>query len=142
MIQREHIEKFLKLNGVDMSSPDEEIKSVLLSARWHKEDVETALLVLRENTKSHETHVESLHRVFRSDERLKPETISALLGIDVDIPDDDVNPNSFVRRYHIMSPSQIMQIGLVSLSVSVIFVMASMWYLEMGIFHPTVILAR
>ncbi len=142
MIQRAHIENFLKLNGVDMSSPDEEIKSVLLSARWHKDDVETALLVLRENTQNHETHVESLHRVFRSDERLKPETISALLGIDVDIPQDEVNPNSFMRRYHIMSPSQMMQIGLVSLSVSVIFVMASMWYLEMGIFHPTVILAR
>ena len=133
MFEREHIEKFLKLNGVEPSAPDDEIKSVLISARWHENDVETALLVLRENPQSHETHVDTLRRVFRSDEHLKPETISALLGVDVNIPSDNIDHRRFSRGT--MSARQMMQIGLVSLSVSVIFVIASMWYLQMGIFH-------
>lgn len=135
MLDRSHIEQMLKLNGVEASAPEEEIKSVLISARWHENDVETALLVLRENKESHKTHVDSLHKVFRSDENLKPETISALLGIDVDILPDEVT--SSIHRKRRASASQMMQIGLVSLSVSVIFVVASMWYLEMGFFHAT-----
>lgn len=133
MFEREHLERFLKLNGVEPSAPDEQIKSVLISARWHENDVEAALLVLKENTKSHQTHVDSLHKVFRSDDRLRPETISALLGIDVDIPSDEVQHSKRMRNF--VSAQQMMQIGLVSLSVSVVFVLASMWYLQMGIFH-------
>ncbi len=133
MFERAHIEKFLKLNGVEPSAPDEEIKSVLISARWHQNDVETALLILRENTHNHETHVDTLRRVFRSDEHLQPETISALLGIDVHIPSDDIDHKRFSHSR--MSARQMMQIGLVSLSVSVVFVLASMWYLQMGVFH-------
>ncbi len=133
MFERAHIEKFLELNGVEPSAPDDEIKSVLVSARWHKDDVETALLVLRENKQSHETHVDTLRRVFRSDEHLQPETISALLGVDVNIPSDDIDHKRF--SHSMMSAQQMMQIGLVSLSVSVIFVLASMWYLQMGVFH-------
>ncbi len=136
MLERAHIEKLLKMNGVEPTAPDEEIKSVLVSARWHKNDVETALLVLRENTKNHETHVDSLHKVFRSDDYLKPETISALLGIDVDISKDALTGGKKRGRPSI-SAGQMMQIGLVSLSVSLIFVLASMWYLQMGIFHIT-----
>ena len=136
MLERAHIEKLLKLNGVSVTAPDEEIKSVLVSARWHKNDVETALLVLRENTKSHETHVDSMHKIFRSDEHLKPETISALLGVDVTVSGDDVELH---RRYakSMVSAQQMMQIGIVSLVLSLIFVFASMWYLEMGVFHIT-----
>jgi hypothetical protein len=136
MLERAHIEKLLKLNGVEATAPDEQIKSVLLSARWHKNDVETALLVLRENTKNHQTHVDSLHKVFRTDEGLKPETISALLGIDVAVTQEVLDQKN--RKFkHMISAGQMMQIGLVSLSVSLIFVLASMWYLEMGLFHAT-----
>jgi len=136
MLERDHIEKLLKLNGVAVTAPDEEIKSVLLSARWHKNDVETALLVLRENTKSHETHVDSLHRIFSSDEHLQPETISALLGVDVTISNADLDERKRYSR-NAISPQQMMQIGIMSLILSLIFVFASMWYLEMGVFHIT-----
>ena len=136
MLEREHIEKLLKLNGVSVTAPDEEIKSVLLSARWHKNDVETALLVLRENKISHETHVDSLHKIFSTDEHLQPETISALLGVDVSISNEDLDLR---KRYskNAIAPQQMMQIGVVSLVLSLIFVFASMWYLEMGVFHVT-----
>jgi hypothetical protein len=134
MFERAHIEKLLKLNGVEATAPDEEIKSVLLSARWHKNDVETALLVLRENTTSHESHVDSLHKVFRSDDNLRPETISALLGIDAEVEKGTLQRRAMQPR---VSAGQIIQIGLVSLALSLIFILASMWFLQMGFFHPT-----
>lgn len=136
MLERSQIEKLLRLNGVVPSAPDEEIKSVLISARWHKNDVETALLVLRENKKSHATHVDSLHKVFQSDDSLRPETISALLGIDVNISKDAVAHKKYSQRPR-LSAGQALQICGVSVAIAIVFVLASMWYLEMGIFHVT-----
>lgn len=136
MIERSQLEKLLKVNGVESSAPDDEIKSVLLSARWHQNDVETALLVLRENKVNHQTHVDSLHRVFRSDDKLRPETMLALLGIDVDVPTNSVVHKSGMKRY--VSTGQILQISAVAVCFSLLFVLGSMWLLQMGIFHPTV----
>jgi hypothetical protein len=136
MLDRANIEKILKLNGVEPTAPDEEIKSVLVSARWHKNDVETALLVLRENKESHATHVDSLHKVFSSDAQLKPQTISALLGIDVTIAKDNLNLDR-KRGTPTVTFGQMIQIFFVSASASLICILASMWYMQMGIFHIT-----
>jgi hypothetical protein len=136
MFDRSHIEKLLHLNGVEPTAPEEEIKSVLISARWHKNDVETALLVLRENTQSHETHIDSLHKVFRSDDNLHPETISALLGIDVNIAKDALTQKKYAQKPQLSAP-QALQICGVSFAIAIVFILASMWYLEMGVFHVT-----
>lgn len=133
MIERSHVERLLRLNGVEATAPDEEIKSILVSARWHKNDVETALMVLRENTVSHQTHVDTLHKVFQSDDSLKPETISALLGIDVDIAKDAISQKRSGRPT--MSVGQAFQIGCVSAGIAFVLFIASMWYFEMGIFY-------
>ncbi len=84
MIQREQIESILRINGVPKDSPDEHIRAVLLSAKYHHDEVDTAIMVLRQNSETKATHVDGLHKVFRSDETLKPEEISRLLGIEVD----------------------------------------------------------
>ncbi len=134
MLERSHIEQLLRINGAGISSPDEEIRSVLLGARWHQKDVETALLVLRENTKSHETHVDSLHKIFRTDDHLRPETISSLLGIDVAIPRSQVTKN-VAKRQRNLTTAQVIQISLLSLCFAALFVFGSMYYLHMGLFH-------
>lgn len=136
MFERRHIEQLLKVNGVPVTAPDEEIKSVLVSARWHEKDVETAMLVLRENTTSHESRVDTLHKVFQSDQRVNPETLSALLGVEVSIKNEDIN-TEYKKPRRTVTAGQILQISLISLFSSVIFVLISMWYLEMGIFHIT-----
>jgi hypothetical protein len=136
MIDKHHVEELLRLNGVKATAPDEEIKSVLISARWHEQDVETALMVLRENKVSHQTHVERLNKVFTSDDRLQPELISSLLGVDVDLSTlHKSGINHKPRRT--VSLSQAVQIGLISTVLSLSFVIGAMWYLDMGIFHFT-----
>jgi len=133
MLERANIERLLRLNGVGPSAADEEIKSVLISARWHENDIETALLVLKENTKSHETRVDTLHKVFRSDDSLHPQTISALLGIDVDVAQGALDHKKKMRPS--LSAGQALQIGVVSAGLAIACILASMWYLEMGVFH-------
>ena len=64
MIERKHIEQLLKLNGLAPTSHDEEIKSVLLSARYKEDEVDTAILILRENKQSHKTKVDGHTKFF------------------------------------------------------------------------------
>lgn len=132
MIDKTIVEKFLTANGLDASAKDEEIKSVLFSAKWHADDVETALMVLRENLQTHKKRVDSLHKVFHSDDRLKPETISALLGIDVDIPHDPVRAKALRAR---VSHKDMFVIAITSAGGAALCIVITMWYLRIGIFY-------
>lgn len=136
MFERRHIEELLRINGVPTTAPDEEIKSVLLSARWHEKDVETAMHVLRENKTNHKTHVDSLHKIFSSDSKLRPETINALLGIDIEIPRGGIDTDKrHIRRS--VTPLKVIQIFCVTIILSVLCLFFSMWYFEIGMFHVT-----
>lgn len=134
MIKREQVEAILKINGVAPGSPDETIRSVLLSARYSKDEVDTAIMVLRENTKTNKTRVDGLHKVFRSDQALKPHEISQLLGIEVDVT-DEVVVNSKSRDF---STLQYMIVWLLSVVVAVAGILMYMYLYKVGIFHPTV----
>jgi hypothetical protein len=136
MIDRRHIEELLRLNGVKETAPDEEIKSVLISARWHEKDIETALVVLRENKDSHATRVERLNKVFTSDDKLKPELISSLLGVDVDISNDAFGSDPRKNRRS-LTFGQIVQICCLSILISSACIIGMMWHLEVGLFHFT-----
>jgi hypothetical protein len=83
MINRRQVENILKINGVTPTSADQEIRSVLLSARYNKDEVDSAIMVLRQNVKTNETTVEGLHKVFRTDLALKPSEVSDLLGVQI-----------------------------------------------------------
>jgi hypothetical protein len=133
-MERSHIEKLLQINGVSPTAPDEEITSILISARWHQDDVKTALTILRENPETHEAHIDTIHDIFRSDSKLRPETISALLGVDVEIDPETLKGQPLSRK--IMNEAGIaVNIAVVSLSVSLIFLLCAMWFMHMGIFH-------
>lgn len=98
MIEKRSIETFLRVNGIPPTAKDEEIRSVLISARWNANEVDTALMVLKENTNSQETHVDTLHKVFNTDSRLNSAEISLLLGIDVQLSNEDVGDLEFKRK--------------------------------------------
>ena len=100
MINPGHIKKILEINGVASDAPDESIRSVLLSARYKKDEIDTAILVLREDEGAG-VKVEGLHKVFRTNDTLSPKEISQLLGIEVDA-------SSFVKAPEVNgSPSRV-----------------------------------
>ncbi|MCA9357658.1 hypothetical protein KC902_00165 [Candidatus Kaiserbacteria bacterium] len=134
MISRDQIETLLKINGVSSSSPDEHIRSVLLSARYTKDEVDTAIMVLREDVKTKQTRVDGLHKVFRTNEALAPAEVSALLGIDVSIA-DTIEQRQKARQ---LSTLQIMIVWLMSVAVAVSGIMFYMYMQKVGVFHPSV----
>lgn len=133
MIQRTQIEQVLRLNGLSASAPDEEIKSVLLSARWRRDDIETAILVLRENTQNHKTHVDTLHKIFHTDQKLDANAISALLGIEMNV---SANQQRITTRKNVqrkLSINNMLFMVMISLVLSLLFVFGAIWYLHMGL---------
>lgn len=133
MINRDHIESILKINGVAPGSPDEQIRSVLMSARYSKDEVDTAIMVLRENIKTKSTRVDGLHKIFRTDEALRPEEISQLLGIEVNI-DQSINTQSRSRD---LSKYQFVLVWILSVLLAVLGIFVYMYLHKIGVFHPS-----
>jgi hypothetical protein len=133
MLDKKHLESILKINGLANSAPDEEIKSVLLSARFNDDEIQTAMMVLRENTKTNQTHVDGLHKIFRTDQALQPSEISQLLGIDVNL-ETPLERLQGKRRYTLL---QVFLLWVTSMIIAVTAVMLYMYTEEIGFFHPT-----
>ncbi len=126
MIEKKHIEAILKANGVPATAEDEDIRSILISARWDNNDVDTALMVLKENKQDKTTHVDTLHRVFHSDERLSPSDISSLLGVKVSLREEDMldveeKRKKFERAQTLVAVSLALSIVLLGLTYLMYF---------------------
>jgi len=135
MMKREQIESVLKINGVEPTSPDEAIRSVLLSARYNKDEVDTAIMVLRENTKTNKTRVDGLHKIFRSNEGLQPDEISQLLGIEVNLNQRVESDDSAPARG--LSGGQNIIIWVLSFALAILGLAFYMYIYKIGIFHPS-----
>lgn len=83
MVHKQHVENFLRLNGIPMTAPDEEIRSALFTARWHADDVEVALLALRGEVGKEDIEVITARQLFHTDSKISPEALSSLLGITI-----------------------------------------------------------
>ncbi len=135
MIDKNQIETILKTNGIHPTAPDEVIRSVLISARWNDNDVDTALMVLKENTSTNTTHVDTLHRVFHTDDKLSPADISAMLGVKVAIDDSDLKDLQAERRK--IEKTQMRASLILAFSI-VLFGLTYLLYVEKaGVFHPS-----
>jgi len=136
MIDRIHVEHILKLNGLTPTAPDEEIRSVLVSAKWQNDEVETALTVLREKISSSATRVDTLHNVFLSDKRLTPEAIHSLLGIDVELSASQISEVRQNKRN--ISFLQVITIVIYATFLAFGSILIVMYVQNFGFFHPTV----
>lgn len=138
MVDKKHIESILKINGLGTASPDEEIRSVLLSARFNKDEVDTALMILRENTKTNATRVDGLHKVFRTDEALQASEISQLLGIEVQVH-EKIEAGINARRYSLL---QVILLWFISIIIATTAVLFYMYSNQTGVFHPSTAFAH
>lgn len=135
MIDRQHVETLLRIQGVTPTSPDEEIRSVLMSAKFKDDEIDTAITVLRENVTDKTFKVDGLHKIFRSEEGLKSQEISSLLGIDINVDELEIN-NSHRRN---LGTSQYITIAVLSIIVAAICVVFVMYQNQMGPFHPPIL---
>lgn len=131
MAKRAYLESILKANGLRPTSPDEEIRSVLVSARFNKDDIEAALMILRENSTTNETSVDGLHKVFRTDATLLPSEVSRLLGIDVHV-EKELTCRTSNRDLSIL---EIVLVIVVSIIMTVTCTLAYMYTKDIGLFH-------
>jgi hypothetical protein len=136
MLKREQLELLLKINGVSPSSPDEEIRSVLLSASFNDNDIETAIMVLRENTVSNTSRIDGLHKVFRTTQTLKPNEIFSLLGIDIGVEN---LPETKKQNSDKTAWIQNLLIAFIATIIAFGGVFAAMYTYKVGVFHPTAV---
>lgn len=135
MVNKEQVETILKINGCSILSSEEDIRSVLSSARYTEEDIISALSVLHGKTQEEpdRQNINGLHRIFRTDEGLKPSQISKLLNIDVDIREFDKRE---MQNSHNTAMTQTIVVAVVAVAVAFLVVVIAMYFYDVGIFHP------
>jgi hypothetical protein len=135
MIARSHIESILKANGLPPTAPDDEIRGLLLSARWDNNDVESALLILKGSDTTGSTQVDTMHRVFHTDGHLTPKDISSLLGVDITLTEEQfkADPNKHKKS----QLPQILMIGILALAIVFASLGFLMYQSRDGIFHES-----
>lgn len=133
MITREQIETILRINGAEPLAPDEKIRSILLSAKFNEDEVDAALMILKENTKTNVSSVQSMHKVFNSDKPLTPTEVSQLLNYDMAI--DEIPKQR--ERIRSLSHIQFLLIILVALVCGLSAVTFIMYVSKVGLFHPS-----
>ena len=90
-------------------------------------------MVLKENTKNNETHVDTLHKVFNSDDRLSSSEISKLLGIDVHL--SDLNDVPLSKKHQLIENSSAFIVFVLSLLIAASSIGYLMYKEEAGVFH-------
>lgn len=140
MYTKRHIEKILRINGLSLAASDEEIKSVLLYAKC--EDADSIIAALRDQRTDADRDLCGVQQprahcnVLLADERLRPETIKELLGIDVEVNFADLE----LARARRQGVTTLQVIGILgwSLACAVAAMVGIMWYYQIGFFHPFV----
>ncbi len=134
MITKETIEKILVEQGLSPTDEDEVIKSALLKANLQDGDLQSALVVLRENTETHKQRVDAVQNLFRGKAKLTPAEINALLGIEVEFTPETIKASNRKMYSHLYF-GQIIEIALVSFAISLVFMIGGMWFFKLGFFH-------
>lgn len=134
MMDKNHIERVLKVNGLSSAASDSEIREILLGAHYRESEVDSAISILRNNLSAESAQVGSTHKIFNSDSVLSSGEISKLLGIDVRVSEIGDTPK---KNSSTMGFLGHMLIWLIASMVAVFGVVVAMYTLDFGIFHPT-----
>lgn len=80
MVQKEHLENFLRINCISMHAGKEEIRGALLYAQWHERDIDVALAIV-EGAKVCDAESTASHVLMHAEGRLSRETLGSVPGI-------------------------------------------------------------
>lgn len=134
MIDRDQIERLLRLNGVSSDAGDEKIAALLQQLNWGKSDIERGLKVLHGEPEAVGGQAGGiLARLSRTDEAMSPAMVTALLGIEMNVRDKDIS----ARRQHSegLTLGQVVSIIGAAVLMACIYIIVSMWVLKIGFFE-------
>ena len=134
MMDRKHLERVLSINGASLESTDDEIKVVLSAARYTTSESQVAIMVLRQQTIPINIGVNEINRLLRSDTALNAGEVSRLLGITIQGRTDSEKQLSSTARLGVV---QLTCMFIVALVISVLGIIAMMYFFEFGIFHTS-----
>lgn len=134
MVDRLHIQRILRLNGVSEIASPEEIKMVLLKAGLSLRDLDTVALFSENIVTNNEIATGGVQTLFKTDNALNPEHISSLLGIRV-----QVSKIQLEKEYSVVSKAVFALQVLCTVTFTFLFatagVIALLWYTKTGFFH-------
>ncbi len=134
MITKTEVESILRLNGVPVTAPDDMIKTVLQNANLTAEEADYAIQILRlPSDQLKQSDVTGLHKLFRTDQSLRPDEIVQLLGIEVEHT-DEVVPQGKARA---ASPLQMTLVWILSAIFALAGILLYMYANNVGVFHPS-----
>lgn len=138
MVDRLHVENFLRINGIPPTAPDEEIKSALMTAKWHEHDVEIALMALRGEKHGGEVEVIAAHQLLHTDAHVTPDTLSKLLGVRVELGEDKVTALYKSELSHERSLMATVNFIVLAILVAFIGIFIAMYILNIGPFYSPI----
>lgn len=137
MIDRKNIEQYLALNGLPSDAPEEEVRALLKSANWNTPDIDFAIKLLNATPEEIvKLNKELRPNYYNTDQRLSPDTMNSLLGMEVTF-DRDISEHK--RMLETIYRSQLVSIAVLSFFCAFLFLMIGMWYLQVGFFHEDAI---
>ncbi len=135
MLNKAQILSILKANGFDENCSDDQIRSVLSSISYTDAEIDKALDLFRGRvTDDKNEKKDGLHKVFRTDNSLSSEEISALLGVEVNI-DESIDTTKDLRSFTNLYVSIVV---IMSIFFGLGGIMFYMYISHTGIFHPDV----
>mgnify|MGYP000379545351 CR=1 FL=1 len=127
----------LQRNGVSNISNEAEVRACLYRLRWHPHDIDRAVKkIASSNQMQSFTHKSALHSLLRSDERIRPETLSSLLGFDIEITEEDVKSSAYRAKPRVTFP-RLFMIIVFGIILGCTVMVLLMWLTKTGLFHPT-----
>lgn len=123
-----HESASIKENASEESASSDEVSRPHTDAPWLKDPVDIYDV-------SEEEKQRMIRTVYRTNERLTPQTIHALLGIDVDLSEYEAAYEG--ERKSFFGWSQFFTIFVISVILAAVGVYFSLYYFEVGPFHPS-----
>lgn len=136
MIDNKQLEVILRIHGLSPASSDEELRSILVAAKYTEEEVNESINHLRKSKS--EVVEDGLFKIVRTDSSLRPAEISALLGIDVTV---EIQRDG-LRRIEPTSPGYYFIVLATILFLAFFGIVFAMYQHEAGPFHASVSLLK
>ncbi len=133
-MNRNQLRTILKINGLSEDASDDEIRAVLVHARYSENEIESALVILQEAGELPNPQTVGLHSVMYTGNTLRANEVVSLLGVDMNV---DL-PISFRSKHARIETFDGLLIIGGAILLATLGVVLYMYLFQVGFFYPTI----